>query len=69
MFTYDMIGYNDSRQHPHNPNHTYHAREFGGKRENLWGLSLAGLQLWNSIRGLDFLESLPEINWGPLRPS
>jgi len=50
VFTYDMIGYNDSRQLPHT---------FGGKRENLWGLSLAGLQLWNSIRGLDFLETLP----------
>jgi hypothetical protein len=49
VFTYDMIGYNDSRQLPHT---------FGGQRENLWGLSLAGLQLWNSIRGLDFLESL-----------
>jgi hypothetical protein len=51
-FTYDMIGYDDSRQLPHT---------FGGKRENLWGLSLAGLQLWNSIRGLDFLESLPYV--------
>ena len=49
VFTYDMIGYNDSRQLSHT---------FGGQRENLWGLSLAGLQLWNSIRGLDFLESL-----------
>ena len=49
VFTYDMIGYNDSRQLTHT---------FGGARENLWGLSLAGLQLWNSIRGLDFLESL-----------
>jgi dienelactone hydrolase len=52
VFTYDMIGYNDSRQLPHT---------FGGKRENLWGLSLAGLQLWNSIRSLDFLDSLPYV--------
>jgi Acetyl xylan esterase (AXE1) len=59
VFTYDMIGYNDSRWYPHNPNHTYHDREFGGRRENLWGLNLAGLQLWNSIRSVDFLESLP----------
>ena len=49
VFTYDMIGYNDSRQLTHT---------FGGQRESLWGLTLAGLQLWNSIRGLDFLESL-----------
>lgn len=53
VFTYDMIGYNDSRQLPH---------DFGGKRESLWGLSLAGLQLWNSIRGLDFLQSLPYVD-------
>jgi hypothetical protein len=52
VFTYDMIGYNDSRQLTHT---------FGGRHENLWGLSLAGLQLWNSIRGLDFLESLPYV--------
>ena len=50
VFTYDMVGYDDSRQLPHT---------FGGRREKLWGLSLAGLQLWNSIRALDFLESLP----------
>src|SRR5262245_30802286 len=53
VFTYDMVGYNDSKQLTH---------EFGGKREALWGLSLAGLQLWNSIRSLDFLESLPEVD-------
>jgi dienelactone hydrolase len=52
VFTYDMIGYNDSRQLTHT---------FGGRREALWGLSLSGLQLWNSIRGLDFLESLPYV--------
>ena len=52
VFTYDMIGYNDSRQLTH---------AFGGSREHLWGLSLAGLQLWNSIRSLDFLESLPYV--------
>ena len=51
VFTYDMIGYNDSWQLEH--------RSFGGTREKLWGLSMAGLQLWNGIRGLDFLESLP----------
>jgi hypothetical protein len=53
VFTWDMIGYNDSRQLTH---------EFGGRREKLWGLSLSGLQLWNSIRSLDFVESLPEVD-------
>jgi dienelactone hydrolase len=52
VFTYDAIGYNDSRQLPHT---------FGGSRESLWGLSLGGLQLWNSIRAVDFLESLPYV--------
>jgi hypothetical protein len=49
VFAYDMIGYNDSRQLTHT---------FGSPREHLWGLSLAGLQLWNSMRSIDFLESL-----------
>jgi dienelactone hydrolase len=52
VFTYDMVGYNDSHQLTHT---------FGGRREALWGLSLSGLQLWNSIRGLDFLETLPYV--------
>src|SRR3954469_23969203 len=52
VFTYDMVGYNDSHQLPHT---------FGGRREWMWGLSLAGLQLWNSIRSLDFLETLPYV--------
>ncbi len=52
VFTHDMIGYNDSRQLPHT---------FDGRRERLWGLSLGGLQLWNSMRALDFLESLPYV--------
>ncbi|MGH9374085.1 MAG: alpha/beta hydrolase family protein [Vicinamibacterales bacterium] len=52
VLTHDMVGYGDSRQLPHT---------FGGRRETLWGLSLAGLQLWNAIRALDFLESLPYV--------
>jgi hypothetical protein len=53
VFAYDMIGYNDSQQLAH---------DFGGKRESLWGLSLAGLQLWNSIRTVDFLQSLAYVD-------
>jgi hypothetical protein len=52
VFAYDMVGYNDSRQLPHT---------FGGRPEALWGLSVAGLQLWNSVRALDFVETLPEV--------
>ena len=52
VFTYDMVGYNDSQQLPHT---------FGGRAEHIWGLSLAGLQLWNGMRALDFLETLPDV--------
>lgn len=52
-FAYDMIGYNDTLQLPH---------DFLGQREELWGLSLLGLQLWNSMRAVDFVESLPEVD-------
>lgn len=52
VFSYDMIGYGDSRQLTHT---------FGSRREALWGLSLGGLQVWNSIRSLDFLETLPYV--------
>lgn len=52
-FSYDMVGYNDANQIPHS---------FGGQREELWGLSLMGLQLWNSIRAIDFLCSLPDVD-------
>ncbi|HWY48266.1 MAG TPA: acetylxylan esterase [Bryobacteraceae bacterium] len=52
-FSYDMVGYNDTIQTPH---------DFGGPREQLWGFGSLGLQLWNSIRALDFLESLPDVD-------
>ncbi len=53
MFGYDMIGYNDTVQIPHAAT---------GPREQLWGLGLLGLQTWNSIRVLDFLQSLPDVD-------
>lgn len=51
VFSYDMAGYNDSSQIDH--------RKFGGRTEDLWGIGVLGLQLWNSIRVIDFLQSLP----------
>jgi dienelactone hydrolase len=48
-----MVGYNDTNQVPHS---------FGGQREALWGISLMGLQLWDSIRAVDFLLSLPDVD-------
>lgn len=54
VFSHDMVGYNDSKQVPHH--------QLGGQREQLWGISLMGLQLWNSIRAIDFLCSLPDVD-------
>src|SRR5258708_406358 len=51
VFAYDMVGYDDTIQTPH---------DFGGSREQLWGFGPLGLQLWNSIRAVDFVESLAE---------
>lgn len=59
-FTYDMVGYVDSAAISH--------RFAAGHRENivdrnaLWSVNLLGLQLWNSIRAVDFLLSLPEVD-------
>lgn len=53
VFAYDMVGYNDTDQTPH---------EFEGKPERLWGFSPFGLQTWNSIRVLDYLSSLPDVD-------
>lgn len=47
VFTYDMVGYGDLKQIPH---------EFS---DVPWGLSLLGLQLWDSLRAVDFLSELP----------
>jgi len=52
-FAYDMVGYNDTNQTPH---------DFGGPREALWSFGPMGLQLWNSMRAVDFLESLPDVD-------
>jgi dienelactone hydrolase len=53
VFSYDMVGYNDTDQVPH---------EFGGDREGLWNISSFGLHLWDSIRAVDFLTSLPDVD-------
>ena len=53
VFAYDMVGYNDTSQVEH---------RFTGKREQLWQFTPLGLQLWNSIRVVDFLESLPDVD-------
>jgi len=52
-FAYDMVGYNDSLQLPH---------QRITQEWELWGIHLLRLQLWNSIRALDFLYSLREVD-------
>jgi hypothetical protein len=53
VFMYDMVGYNDSKPFKH---------AFLNDRLRRWGLSLATLQSWNSIRALDWLTSLPDVD-------
>jgi dienelactone hydrolase len=58
VFSYDMIGFNDSKQVIIPEKHD----ALGDRRNRLWGVSLGGLQTWNSIRAIDFLQSLPEVD-------
>ena len=53
VFMYDMVGYNDSKPFPH---------EFLNDRLQRWGLSLTSLQTWNSIRALDWITTLPDVD-------
>jgi hypothetical protein len=54
VFTYDMVGYLDTVQTPH---------EFGDQPvHELWAFGAFELQLWDSIRAVDFVESLPDVN-------
>jgi dienelactone hydrolase len=48
-----MVGYNDTRQLPH---------EFGSEREQLWGFNPLAVQTWDSVRVVDFLASLPDVD-------
>ena len=50
VFAYDMIGYGECTQLPH---------EFA---DPPWGLNLLGLQLWDSLCVVDFVSSLPEVD-------
>ena len=52
-FTYDMVGYVDSMQVSHALNDDI---------DKLWGVHLFSLQLWSSIRAVDFLQSLPDVD-------
>jgi dienelactone hydrolase len=53
VFAYDMVGYTDTMQVPH---------RFGSAAQRLWSFGPLGLQLWDSIRALDFMASLDDVD-------
>src|SRR5579883_117950 len=53
VFAWDMVGYNDTLQTPH---------DFGSPAEQLWTFSSLPLQSWNALRALDFVYDLPDVD-------
>jgi dienelactone hydrolase len=53
VFSYDMVGQNDTDQIPHH---------WGSKQQDLWNINPLGAQLWDSIRAIDFISSLPDVD-------
>ena len=72
VFHYDMLGYADSQQISFELAHRFaKQRPEANQREN-WGLfspaaeshaqSIMGLQTWNSLRAVDFVAALPDVD-------
>ena len=71
-FIYDMIGYGDSQQIPFEVAHRAAQRRPEMETKENWGFyspmaelrlqSIMGLQMLNSVRSLDFLASLPDVD-------
>ena len=55
VFHYDMVGYADSTA-------IDHRKQFNDAQALLWLNNKMGLQTWNSIRALDFVAGLPEVD-------
>jgi dienelactone hydrolase len=72
VLQYDMLGYADSKQLSSELVHRFAKQRPEANSAENWGLyspqaeshaqSIMGLQTWNSIRALDFLTSLPDVD-------
>ena len=72
VLLYDMIGYADSLQLSYQLAHRFAKQRPEMEGKDSWGLfstqaelqlqSIMGIQTWNSIRCLDFLASLPDVD-------
>jgi len=52
-FAYDMVGYTDTLQVNHH---------FGSDAMRLWSLGPMAMQIWNSIRAVDFIATLGDVD-------
>lgn len=57
VFHYDMVGYADA-----DPQHFPHRATFRDIESDLYAINILGLQTWDSIRALDFVCSLPDVD-------